>query len=78
MDDLVHMQIGHAVRDLLGPLQDLLGGKAGAAVQEFKERAVLAVFHYNAVVRGYCAHAAETHCNKFKRCSFVSDLNTRL
>lgn len=71
MDDLVHVQVGHAVRDLLGPLQDLLGGEAGAAVQEFKQRTILAVLHYHAVVRRQRAHAAETHCNKLYRCNPV-------
>lgn len=60
--DLVVVEVGHAVRDLPGPLVDLGERETGAALQELEERAVLAVLHHHAVARRLRAHAAEPHC----------------
>lgn len=61
MYNLMVVQIGHALGNLLSPLEDLLGRTSHAAAQKIIQRPILTELHYDAVNRWLAYNPLETY-----------------
>ena len=69
MDDLVGVEVGHAVGDLSRPIIEQRGGQLLAVTEHLVELAIRAVLHHDAVARGLGTDAPAT--NRSALCSCV-------
>ena len=64
MDDLVRVEVVHAVGDLLGPVDEQRGRQTLVITQDLVELAVRAVLHDDTVAWRLRAHTPVTECGQ--------------